>query len=225
MSDRPLSPAPYFTVHSWLVRTCHWINALAIVVMAMSGWRIYNAAPLFDFRFPVELTLGGWLAGALQWHFAMMWLLALNGAVYLMYALTLGHFRKHFLPIGKLAPDLKRTITFKLKHRAGVYNGLQRLAYMGVVFVLILTVASGLALWKPVQLRELVWLQGGYEGARYVHFFAMGLLVVFVAIHVPMALIVPKSLISMITGKAQVPPTASPPGHADFLGTEAGDAL
>ncbi len=79
-----MSPAEtsYVRIHPLPVRVTHWINALAILVMVPSGWRIYNASPLFDFRFPDRLTLGGWLAGALQWHFAAMWLLALNGLVY-----------------------------------------------------------------------------------------------------------------------------------------------
>ena len=72
-------------IHPLIVRITHWVNAFAILIMVVSGWRIYNASPLFDFKFPTYLTLGGWLAGALQWHFAAMWLLAVNGLVYLAY--------------------------------------------------------------------------------------------------------------------------------------------
>src|SRR5215213_9841665 len=77
-------------VHPLTVRVTHWINVVAMLIMIFSGWRIYNADPLFPFKFPAELTLGGWLAGALQWHFAAMWLLALNGLIYLGYGLVSG---------------------------------------------------------------------------------------------------------------------------------------
>src|SRR5689334_23316415 len=90
-------------VHPPLVRIAHWVNALAILVMVTSGWQIYNASPLFGFSFPDELTLGGWLAGALQWHFAAMWLLALNGLIYVAYGVMSGHFRRRLLPISPRA--------------------------------------------------------------------------------------------------------------------------
>ena len=83
--------ANWVKVHPLVVRITHWINVLAVLMMVTSGWRIYNASPLFDFRFPTELTLGGWLAGALQWHFAAMWLLAINGLVYVVYGIVSGH--------------------------------------------------------------------------------------------------------------------------------------
>src|SRR5256885_12773902 len=84
-------------VHPLIVRVTHWINALGILIMVASGWRIYNASPLFPFRIPNELTLGGWLAGALQWHFAAMWLLVINGIAYVTYGIVSGHFRRKFL--------------------------------------------------------------------------------------------------------------------------------
>jgi len=82
---------------SLVVRVTHWINVVAVLLMIASGWRIYNADPIFDFSFPDELTLGGWLAGALQWHFAAMWLLVLNGLVYVCYGIISGHFRRKLL--------------------------------------------------------------------------------------------------------------------------------
>lgn len=91
--------ARYVKVHPLVVRVTHWINAFAILIMVVSGWRIYNADPLFPFKFPADLTLGGWLAGALQWHFAAMWLLALNGLVYVGYGIASGHFRRKLLPL------------------------------------------------------------------------------------------------------------------------------
>lgn len=225
--SEPPAAAGYVTIHPWLVRATHWINALAMLVMVMSGWQIYNAAPLFSFRFPAELTLGGWLAGALQWHFAMMWLLAINSFLYLIYGVASGHFRRDLSPIthSQLRDDLKRAFTFKLQHRPGVYNAIQRAAYAGVIVVILLLIVSGLALWKPMQLQELAWILGGYEGARLVHFFAMGLLVAFVTVHVLMVLIVPKSLISMITGKAKLPAPVPQSNYVNFPNTESGDAL
>src|SRR4051812_50097213 len=90
-------------IHPLIVRITHWINVLAVLTMITSGWAIYNASPLFDFSIPDRITLGGWLAGALQWHFAGMWLFVLNGLVYLAYGMASGHFRRKLLPISPLA--------------------------------------------------------------------------------------------------------------------------
>ncbi len=220
-------------VHSLLVRVTHWINVLAILMMVTSGWRIYNASPIFNFRFPAGITLGGWLAGALQWHFAAMWLLALNGLVYLLGGFVSGHFRRDLLPVTRaaLADDLKDALTFHLRHQVGVYNSLQRVAYLGVVADLCVLVLSGLAIWKPVQFQEIAWLLGGYEGARIVHFVAMSLLVAFVAMHVLMVLLVPRTLLAIITGRARVPPAPVPGSPLQPRNlpapppTESGDAL
>ena len=100
MTDKPQA------IHSRWLRVTHWLNAIAVVVLIMSGWRIYNASPLFDFRIPKEITLGGWLGGALMWHFAAMWLLAGNGLVYLLCNLGSGRLLKKFLP---LTPNLMLT--------------------------------------------------------------------------------------------------------------------
>lgn len=193
-------------VHPLTVRVTHWVNAIAILVMILSGWRIYNASPLFDyFKFPKDITLGGWLGGALQWHFAAMWLLAFNGLVYLLYGMFSGHFRGDFFPvtIRSILLDIKAALTGHLPHELGVYNAVQRSAYLGVILVIILLVLSGLAIWKPVQLQELAALMGGYEGARLVHFLAMAALVLFIIIHVVMVMLVPRTFLPMWTGKAK----------------------
>src|SRR5258708_22609378 len=111
-------PAAQAVVHPLWVRITHWINALAMLVMIGSGWEIYNASPLFGFAFPKSITLGGWLAGALLWHFAAMWLLAVNGIVYVALGLATGRFRSNLLPIppGEVNADSKATLTFKLAH-------------------------------------------------------------------------------------------------------------
>jgi thiosulfate reductase cytochrome b subunit len=191
-------------IHPRWVRVTHWINVVAMVVMIMSGWEIYNASPLFPFRFPREITLGGWLAGALLWHFAAMWLLAVNGLVYIVLGIVTGRFRRKLVPISPSAvlADTKAALTGKLAHDdLSVYNAVQKLLYLGVILAGIVIVLSGLALWKPVQLQELAAMFGGYEGARYVHFFAMAVIVGFLVVHVVMALLVPKALRAIITGR------------------------
>lgn len=187
------------------VRIVHWINAVAIVLMIMSGWQIYNASPLFGFlTFSHSVTLGGWLGGALQWHFAAMWLLMVNGLVYLTLGLVTGRFRKKLLPISAsgVIGDTKAALTGKLSHAdLTVYNQVQKLLYAGIIVIGILIVLSGLAIWKPVQLQWLTAVFGGYDVARYVHFFCMAAIVGFLVIHVALALLVPKSLRAMIIGR------------------------
>lgn len=193
-------------VHPLLVRVTHWINALGIFIMVASGWRIYNAAPLFPFRIPNELTLGGWLGGALQWHFAAMWLLVINGLAYVGYGVVSGHFRHRLFPVTPAAVirDIGDALRGKLAHAdLSVYNAAQRAAYLAVILCAVLLVLSGLAIWKPVQLQELTAVFGGYEGARVVHFLAMALLVFIVLVHIAMVLLVPRTLPTMFTGRAR----------------------
>lgn len=191
-------------IHPRWVRVTHWVNAAAMVVMILSGWEIYNASPLFPFRFPPSITLGGWLAGALLWHFAAMWVLAVNGIVYLVLGFVTGRFRRKLWPIppAQVAGDIKAALTFRLSHDdLSVYNAAQRLLYVGVIVAGVVIVLSGLAIWKPVQLQELTAMFGGYEAARYVHFFAMAAIVGFLVIHVVLAIVVPRSLRAMIAGR------------------------
>jgi thiosulfate reductase cytochrome b subunit len=191
-------------IHPGWVRVTHWINAVAMLVMIGSGWEIYNASPLFGFAFPRSITLGGWLAGALLWHFAAMWVLAVNGLIYITLGLLTGRFRRKLLPIrpSDVIADTKAALTFKLSHDdISVYNAVQRLLYVGVILAGIVIVLSGLSIWKPVQLQELTAVFGGYDAARYVHFFAMATIVGFLVVHVLLALIVPKSLRAMVTGR------------------------
>lgn len=191
-------------IHPLWLRVIHWLNALAVVILTLSGWRIYNASPLFDFRFASDLTLGGWLAGALQWHFAAMWLLAVNGLVYLLLNIGSGRLWKKFLPLSPraLLGDLRAAVRGRLSHAdPRRYNAVQRAAYLFVMADSVLLVLSGLVLWQSVQFPLLRELLGGYEAARHVHFFAMAALVGFVAVHLVMALRVPRSLRAMILGR------------------------
>lgn len=191
-------------VHPWWLRMCHWVNAAVIVMMTMSGWRIYNASPLFDFRFPGEITIGDWLGGALQWHFAAMWIFAANGVLYLAMNIITGRFSKKFLPlsVGGLLHDAFNALKGKLAHAdLRQYNHVQRAAYLFVMVDCLLLVLSGLVLWKSVQFGLLRDLLGGYEAARYIHFYAMAALVGFVAVHLLMVALVPKTLLAMLRGR------------------------
>src|ERR1700709_1160805 len=99
VSDEHVTPTKAKVIQPAWVRVLHWINAVAMVLMIMSGWQIYNASPLFGFNFSSQITLGGWLGGALLWHFAAMWLLMVNGLVYLVLGFATGRFRRKTLPI------------------------------------------------------------------------------------------------------------------------------
>jgi thiosulfate reductase cytochrome b subunit len=202
--DRSQAQPAKKPIHPVWVRITHWINAIAMVLMIMSGWQIYNASPLFGFTFSPSITIGGWLAGALLWHFAAMWLLVVNGIVYVALGILTGRFRRKLLPIRPrdVLADTKAALTFKLAHDdLSVYNAVQKLLYLGVILAGFVIVLSGLSIWKPVQLQTLTALFGGYEAARYVHFFAMAAIVGFLVVHVVLALIVPKSLRAMVTGR------------------------
>ena len=204
MEAATIPARPPFVIHPIWVRITHWINAIAMLVMIGSGWQIYNASPLFPFSFPDSITLGGWLAGALLWHFAAMWVLAVNGLVYVALGLATGRFRRKLLPItpGGVIADTKAALTFQLSHDdLARYNSVQRLLYAGIIVVGIVIVLSVLSIWKPVQLQWLTALFGGYDTARFVHFFCMAAIVGFLMLHVLLALIVPKSIRAMVTGR------------------------
>ncbi|CAB3804739.1 cytochrome b/b6 domain-containing protein [Paraburkholderia fynbosensis] len=192
-------------VHPLWLRIWHWINLIAVVLMVTSGWQVYNASPIFgQIRFPASITLGRWLGGALLWHFAAMWLLALNLALYIIANTLTRRWRRRFFPLtpASIRTDLRAALAARLSHDdLSRYNAVQKLAYLFVLFDLSLLIASGLTLWKPVQLPFLRDLFGGFDDARVVHFFAMGTLVGFVAVHVVMVAIVPRSLLTMIRGK------------------------
>lgn len=191
-------------VHPLWMRITHWLNALAVLVLVASGWRIYNAAPFFPFTFPKEITLGGWLGGALQWHFAAMWLLAANGLVYLLANVFSGRLAARFFPLSPrgVVHDALAALRGRLSHAdQRHYNQVQRLAYLFVMVDIVLLVLSGLVLWKSVQFWLLRDLLGGYEFARRIHFVAMAGLVGFVAVHLVMVALVPRTLLSMLSGR------------------------
>ena len=190
-------------IHPLFVRITHWINAFAVIAMLMSGMRIYNASPLYGFRFPPDVTLGGWLAGALAWHFAVMWLLAINGVAYLLYGVFSGHFLRKLLNFGAMAAyrNIRLEMKYLLFHGTGEYNIVQRFLYVIVILDVILLFVSGLAMWKPVQLQALEAFLGGYEQARHIHFFGMTVLLIFLIIHVSVAFAIKGTIKSMFTGR------------------------
>jgi thiosulfate reductase cytochrome b subunit len=208
-------------VHPAIVRVTHWVNAIAILIMVGSGWRIYNNVPIFQgLEFPLWATLGGdpdltyarnsdvGFSNALLWHLAGMWLFAVNGLVYLTYAILSGRlFRKMFpIRLSEVAATIADTLRLKLAHEdLTVYNAVQKLLYLGVIAAMILAALSGLSLWKPVQFQSLIALFQSFQGARLVHFLCMSAIVLFLAMHVALALLVPRTLLSMITGRVRAP--------------------
>ena len=179
---------------------------MALVAMIMSGWRIYNASPLFGFSFPVWATLGGWLGGAIAWHFAAMWLLVVNGMIYAITGLIGGRFRRELLPIhaDEVARDFSAALHLRLHHDGRRYNSVQRLFYLGVLLLGVLAVLTGLALWKPVQMQVIGDLVGGYEVVRRLHFIVMSGICAFIVVHLALVVLVPRTLISIIFGRRTV---------------------
>jgi thiosulfate reductase cytochrome b subunit len=207
----PLQHQVNLTVaHPVTIRFLHWVWLYAIGCMVFSGWQIYNASPSLPFSFPRWTGLGGWLGGALAWHFSAMWLLAVDGMAYLAYGFISGHFRRDLgIPTPRaVVRDFWSALTFQLGHRIGHYNAVQRLLYAGVIGALLLQVATGLAIWKPVQLRALVGLFGGYPIARNIHLAIMFLIVAFVIVHIVLVVIFPRTLVSMIVGTPAEPKRA-----------------
>ena len=203
-ASQAIGPASTKLVHPLIVRITHWINAVAIIMMIMSGWQIYNAFPNLGFSFPDWMTLGGWLAGAIQWHLAAMWLFVGNGLVYLAYGVVSGRFAAKFWPISprSVVADISKALSGHLAHGdLSVYNAVQKLLYCGVILAGIVAVLSGLSIWKPVQFRIITDALGDFDMARLVHFGAMAAIVGFLVIHVAMSLLVPKSLRAMILGR------------------------
>jgi thiosulfate reductase cytochrome b subunit len=186
--------------HPVAIRVMHWIGVYAMGCMIFSGWEIYNASPSLPFLFPAWTGLGGWLAGALAWHLSAMWLLFANGIAYLIYGFTSGHFRRDLKPPrpAEVTQDLSAALRFRLKHRIGHYNAVQRVLYAGVITAVILQVLTGLAIWKPVQLGWLAGLFGGYPIARGIHLATMFSIVGFILLHVTLVAIYPRTLKSMI---------------------------
>jgi thiosulfate reductase cytochrome b subunit len=191
-------------LHPLPLRIMHWVNAIAMLIMISSGWKIYNDDVILGWlHFPEALTLGHWAQHGLQWHFFGMWILALNGIAYVTYGLVTGRFRRMLFPIRwrELLKDMYDAVHFRLAHDDPThYNAVQRLLYVGILLVGVLIVITGLALWKPIQFSELTALLGGFQTVRIIHFLCMSAIVLFLIIHVTLALLVPRTLVAMVTG-------------------------
>lgn len=210
MPERLPSARP---THPIAIRIMHWIGVYAMFCMTFSGWEIYNASPSLPFLFPPWTGLGGWLGGALAWHLSAMWILLADGLAYLAYGFASGHFRRDLrLPsLAALARDLWAALTFRLTHRMGHYNAVQRVLYVGVIAAIVAQVTTGLIIWKPVQFDWIAGVFGGYPIARVIHLAIMFAIVSFIVVHVALVAIHPKTLKSMIVTVAAEPAEAENP--------------
>ena len=187
--------------HPPWIMICHWINAFSMLIMVGSGLKIYNASPIFGAKLPAFLTLGGWLGGAIQWHFAAMWLFVVNAMLYLGFNVLTGRLRARFMPLrfAEFTSDLFDLVRFRLSHaNLEVYNALQKVAYLSVIVAATVMICSGLAVWKPVQFPVLRTIMGDFDNSRVVHFFAMLYLVLFTLAHLTMVVLVPRTLLNML---------------------------
>jgi thiosulfate reductase cytochrome b subunit len=212
MTTNGSSPMPIAAprMHPLVLRLMHWTNAFAMIVMILSGWKIYNDDVLFGIlHFPDDIVLGIWAQHALQWHFFGMWILVVNGLAYLAYGLASGRFRRLLVPLSprEVLQQVIDALRFRLAHADLVhYNAVQKTLYIGIILVGIVQVISGIALWKPVQFSFLISLFYDFQGARLVHFIGMSVIVLFLLVHVTLALLVPKTLVAMLSGGPRIEP-------------------
>jgi thiosulfate reductase cytochrome b subunit len=201
-------------LHPLAVRIMHWTNAVAMFIMIGSGWKIYQDEVIFGWlHFPDWMTIGGEAQGALQWHFFGMWILTINGLAYIVYGLATGRFRRMLFPISPraLLADIADALRFRLHHDDLTrYNAVQRVLYVGIILVGIVQVLSGLAIWQPVQFSELAALFGSFQTARLIHFICMAAIVLFLIVHIALAMLVPRTLVGMLTGGPVVTPVDNP---------------
>ena len=218
MASPESSSPPFVRRHHWIVRITHWVTVVVLAGMITSGLQIYEAyarfgnrggsyfpSPLDGTQFPHWSRLGGWLAGALNWHFALMWPLVTAGLLYLGYLVKSGEWRALlFRP--RDVPGALAMAAYYLRLRKdhppqGKHNPLQKLAYSSIYALGVLAVLTGLAIYKPTQLGWLTALFGGFQAARYWHFWTVWLFVAFTITHVVLVFVVdPASLRAMITG-------------------------
>ena len=187
--------------HPLPIRITHWVNAISLFVMVTSGLRIFRAFPSFGPKIPEKvlldipksLTLGGWLGGALQWHFTFMWFFAGSGALYLAYQVISGHYRTMLLTprdIPGVWPMARHYFFFGPKPLAtGQYNSLQKLAYTSTIGFGALSLLTGIVLFKPAQFSWLAFLLGGFHLTRGWHFAAMCGFLAFIPGHLIMVLL------------------------------------
>lgn len=211
------SPSARPRMHPPVLRLMHWTNAAAMILMILSGWKIYNDDVLFGIlHFPDGIVLGIWAQHALQWHFLGMWVLVINGSAYLAYGLASGRFRRLLIPLSprQVLRETIEALRFRLGHAdLAHYNAVQKALYIGIILIVILQVISGLAIWKPVQFSYLTVLFYDFQGARLAHFVGMSAIVLFLLVHVTLALLVPKTLVAMLTGGPRIDANAVMAAH------------
>jgi thiosulfate reductase cytochrome b subunit len=197
-------------LHPVPIRVMHWVNAAAMLVMITSGWGIYDDDVIIHgLHFSGFWRLGDWAAPSLQWHFVGMWLLGINGLVYLTYGFATGRLRERLLPIRPrdVVQTVRDTLRFKIAHEdLTVYNAVQKVLYIVVIVAGISQVVTGIAIWKPVQFAPVVSLLGGFQTARVLHFTGMAVIVGFLIVHTALALLVPKTLWAMLAGGPTLKP-------------------
>jgi Ni/Fe-hydrogenase b-type cytochrome subunit len=184
--------------HPTAIRITHWVNAISLFVMVTSGLRIFRAFPSFGPKIPEKilidvpksLTLGGWLGGALQWHFTFMWLFASSGIFYVVYQIASGHYRTLLFTrrdVSGVWPMARHYFFFGPKpQQTGQYNALQKLAYTSAVGLGALSLLTGIVLYKPAQFSWLAFLFGGFHLTRIWHFAAMCGFLAFIPGHLIM---------------------------------------
>lgn len=197
--------------HPFIIRLTHWINFIALGIMVLSGLRIYNASPVFAFKIPEDLTLGGWLAGARQWHFFAMWLFVVNGMVYVLYNIISKHGRTTTLfrisDTGGMIPMIQYYLRLRKEHPIQKkYNSLQKFAYTVIPLVACGTILTGIGIYWPVQWAVVTKFFGGYDTSRMWHFVFMAMLVLFFFGHIVMVAVAGwNNFVSMISGWRKYP--------------------
>ena len=183
-AKRPKSPPT--PSQALIAKTFHWVNLISLFVMLFSGLQIYNANPVFGGRggwhFPSFLTLGGWLGGGRNWHFAAMWFYALNLLAYGVYILASRRWEKRFAS-GSDVKALRVSQNAKRKNYA-----LHRVVYTAILPILVLSIASGLAMYKPASFQWLSNLFVNWQTLRTVHFIAVPVVILFTLVHSLLAL-------------------------------------
>jgi Ni/Fe-hydrogenase b-type cytochrome subunit len=208
--------------HPWLVRMTHWLTAISLFVLIGSGLQIFMAFPSFGPKIPQNdllhvpeaLRIGGWLGGALQWHFTFMWLFIATGIAYVIYQGVSGRYRMVlFTPrdMPGVWPMARHYFFFREKPPVtGPYNPLQKLAYTASVGFGAVSVLTGLVMFNPVQFSWLAWLMGGFSLARVWHFAAMCGFLAFIPGHLVMVAVHGwKNFVSMLVGWKRDPEYAA----------------
>jgi len=204
-------------LHPLSVRVMHWTNAAAMFIMITSGWGIYDDYVIIPgLHFAQAVRLGSWAVPSLLWHFAGMWLLAVNGLAYLLYGVFTGRLRERMLPIRwrDVLQTVRDTLHLRIEHDdLTVYNAVQKLLYIVVIVAGISQVVTGLLIWKPVQFSTGVALLGGFQAVRLEHFLGMTVIVGFVVVHVALSILVPRTLWAMLSGGPRLPGPAVRPSE------------